>query len=178
MGSGEEDSEDVGVRRTQASSPASVLVVNTPLSPSQRPLRASLRASATLLIDGCPRNLRGDCRPPTLTCLQPWHRPSRTGDQHRVRCLSENNARWRSGGEESCGWRGRLSRSSGGGRRMKCVEQCRLLKAEWDGYSDGLCRACAPHAAGSSHDLSTPKQSGAPPLENLCDSSSSPSRAS
>jgi hypothetical protein len=49
MGSGEEDSEDVGVRSTQAGSPASVLMVNTPLSPSQRPLRASLRASAEIL---------------------------------------------------------------------------------------------------------------------------------
>jgi hypothetical protein len=29
---------------------------------------------------------------------------------------------------------------------MRCVEQCWLLKAQWDGYSDGLCRACAPHA--------------------------------
>jgi hypothetical protein len=178
MGSAEEDSEDVGVPRTQANSPASVLMVNTPLSPPQRPLRASLRASVSILMGWCSRNLRGGSRSSSLTCLRTWHRPSRPADQHRVRCLSENNARWRSGGEESCGWRGRLSRSSGGGRRMKCVEQCRLLKAEWDGYSDGLCRACAPHAAGSSHDLSTPKQSGAPPLENLCDSSSSPSRAS
>ena len=144
MGSGEDDSEDVGVRRTQASSPASVLMVNTPLSPSQRPLRASLTVSVPILMVGCSINLTGDCRPSSLTCLQPWHRPSRAADQHRVRCLSENNARWRSGGEESCGWRGRLSRSSGGGRRMKCVEQCWFLKAEWDGYSDGLRRACAP----------------------------------
>ena len=30
---------------------------------------------------------------------------------------------------------------------IRCVEQCRLLKAERDGYSDGLRRACAPHAA-------------------------------
>jgi hypothetical protein len=119
------------------------LVVNTPLSPSQRPLRASLRASATLLIDGCPRNLTGDCRPPTLTCLQPWHRPSRTGDQHRVRCLSENNARWRSGGEESRpsdatrrSWENRA--------RTRGAEQCWLLKAERGGYSDGLCRTYAP----------------------------------
>jgi hypothetical protein len=28
--------------------------------------------------------------------------------------------------------------------RMRSVEQCWLLKAEWDGYSDGLCRTCAP----------------------------------
>jgi hypothetical protein len=27
---------------------------------------------------------------------------------------------------------------------MRCVEQCWLLKSERDGYSDGLCRACAP----------------------------------
>jgi hypothetical protein len=50
MGSGEDDSEDVGVRRTQASSPASVLMVNTPLSPSQRPLRASLTVSVSILM--------------------------------------------------------------------------------------------------------------------------------
>jgi hypothetical protein len=49
MGSGEDDSEDVGVRRTKDHSPASVLIVNTPLSPPQRPLRASLRASAAIL---------------------------------------------------------------------------------------------------------------------------------
>ena len=30
--------------------------------------------------------------------------------------------------------------------RLKCAEQCQLLKAQWDGYSDGLCRACTPHA--------------------------------
>src|SRR5215212_2396348 len=84
MGSAEEDSEDVRVRRTQASSPASVSVVNTPLTPSQRPLRASLTASATLLIDGCPRNLTGRSRASSLTCLQPWHRPSPPADQHRV----------------------------------------------------------------------------------------------
>jgi hypothetical protein len=89
--------------RTKASSPASVLMVNTPLSPSQRPLRASLRGSGSILMVGCPRNHRGDCRSPTLTCLQPWHRPSRTGDQPRVRCLLGNHARWRSGGEGPCG---------------------------------------------------------------------------
>ena len=27
---------------------------------------------------------------------------------------------------------------------MRCVEHCRLLEAEWDGYSDGLCRTCSP----------------------------------
>src|SRR5215213_1122111 len=69
MGSGEDDSEDVGVRRTQASSPASVLMVNTPLSPSQRPLRASLTVSMSILMVGCSRNLTGDCRPSSLTCL-------------------------------------------------------------------------------------------------------------
>ena len=52
MGSGEDDFEDVGVRRTQANSPASVLMVNTPLSPSQRPLRASLTVSVSILT-GC-----------------------------------------------------------------------------------------------------------------------------
>ena len=27
---------------------------------------------------------------------------------------------------------------------MRCVEQCWLVKTERDGYSDGLCRLCAP----------------------------------
>jgi hypothetical protein len=35
MGSGEEDSEDVGVRRIQVSSPVSVSMVNSPLTPSE-----------------------------------------------------------------------------------------------------------------------------------------------
>src|SRR5215213_3370137 len=30
------------------------------------------------------RNLRGDCRPSSLTCCQPWHRPSRPADQRWV----------------------------------------------------------------------------------------------
>jgi hypothetical protein len=50
-----------------------------------------------------------------------------------------------------------------------------LLEAEADSYSDGLCRTCAPHTLGPSHDLSTLQQSDAPHLENLCNSSSSPS---
>jgi hypothetical protein len=29
---------------------------------------------------------------------------------------------------------------------MRYAEKCRLLKAEWDDYSDGLCRTCAPIA--------------------------------
>jgi hypothetical protein len=37
---------------------------------------------------------------------------------------------------------------------IRCVEQSWLLEAERDGYSDGLRRACTPHAAGSSHHLS------------------------
>jgi hypothetical protein len=49
MGSGEDDSEDVGARSIQASSLASVLMVNIVLTPPQRPLRASLRASAAIL---------------------------------------------------------------------------------------------------------------------------------
>jgi hypothetical protein len=49
-----------------------------------------------------------------------------------------------------------LSEVLGVAARMRCVEQGRLLKAERDGYSDGLCRACAPHAPGSSHALSSP----------------------
>ncbi len=27
---------------------------------------------------------------------------------------------------------------------MRYGEKCRLLKAEWDGYSDARCRTCAP----------------------------------
>jgi hypothetical protein len=50
MGSGEDDSEDVEVRRSKASSPASVLMVNIVLTPPQRPLRASLTASVSILI--------------------------------------------------------------------------------------------------------------------------------
>jgi hypothetical protein len=30
--------------------------------------------------------------------------------------------------------------------RTRGAEQYRLLEAEPDGYSDGLCRPCAPHA--------------------------------
>ena len=37
----------------------------------------------------------------------------------------------------------------------------KLLKAEWDGYSDGLCRTCDPHAPGPSHHLSISKKSAA-----------------
>src|SRR5918992_2849769 len=40
-----------------------------------------------------------------------------------------------------------------------------LLKAEPDGYSDGLCRTCAPHAPDPSHPLSSPGQSATPCLE-------------
>jgi hypothetical protein len=69
MGIGEEDSEDVGVRRTQDSSPVSVSMVNAPLSPSQKPLSASLTASLAILMVGCSRNLTGDSRPSSLTCL-------------------------------------------------------------------------------------------------------------
>src|SRR5215212_3016049 len=81
MGSGEDDSEDVGVRRTQASSPASVWMVNIPLSPSQRPLRASLTVCVSILMGWYSRNLTGDCHPSSLICHQPWHRPSRPADQ-------------------------------------------------------------------------------------------------
>ena len=49
MGSGEDDPQDVGVRRTRARSPASVSMVNIVLTPPQRPLRASLTASAAIL---------------------------------------------------------------------------------------------------------------------------------
>src|SRR5215212_8563197 len=81
-------------------------MVNSPLTPSQGPLRASLRASAILLIYGRPRNLRGDCRPSTLTCLQPWHRQSRSGDPSGAKwlpwgrwCPSNQRARSMSGEE-------------------------------------------------------------------------------
>src|SRR5215216_7221013 len=82
MGSGEDDSEDVGVRRTQAISSASVSTVNTPLSPSQRPLRASLTVSVPILMGLYSRNPTRDCRPSSLICFQPWLRPSRPADQH------------------------------------------------------------------------------------------------
>src|SRR4051794_13864010 len=84
MGSGEYDSEDVGERRTQASSPVSVLVVSTPLSPPQKPLRASLTVSVSILMGWYSRNLRGHRRPSSLTCHQPWHRPSHPADQRWV----------------------------------------------------------------------------------------------
>jgi hypothetical protein len=71
MVSGEDDSEDVGVRRTKARSPASVSMVIAPPSPSQRPLSASLRTSVSVLIDGCSRNLRGDPRRSCLRNLPP-----------------------------------------------------------------------------------------------------------
>jgi hypothetical protein len=45
--------------------------------------------------------------------------------------------------------------------RMRSVEQCWLLMAEWDSYSDGLCRACAPHTRGPSQHLSS--QNRVPP---------------
>jgi hypothetical protein len=71
MGSAEEDSEDVEVRRAKAISPASVSMVNTPLPPSQRPLRASLTASGSILMAWYSRNLRGGSRVSPLTCLPP-----------------------------------------------------------------------------------------------------------
>jgi hypothetical protein len=43
----------------QGSSPASVSMVNTPLSPSQRPLRASLTSSVAILMVGTPETLEG-----------------------------------------------------------------------------------------------------------------------
>jgi len=68
--------------KTQISSSASVLMVNTPLSPSQKPLSVSLTASLAILMVGCSRNLRGGSRASSLPCLQPWHRPSPPADQH------------------------------------------------------------------------------------------------
>src|SRR5215203_7363134 len=81
MGSGEDDPKDVGVRRTKASSLASVLMVNTLLAPTQRPLSASLTASVAILMVGCPRNLRGGSRASPSTCCQPWLRPFSSADQ-------------------------------------------------------------------------------------------------
>jgi hypothetical protein len=49
MGSCEDDSEDVGARSIQASSLASVSMMNIVSTPPQRPLRASLRPSAAIL---------------------------------------------------------------------------------------------------------------------------------
>jgi hypothetical protein len=43
---------------------------------------------------------------------------------------------------------------------LRCVEQCRLLKAERDGYSDGLRRACAPHVP--AHDITSRLSSRVP----------------
>ena len=40
--------------------------------------------------------------------------------------------------------------------RLKCAEQCQLLKAQWDGYSDGLCRACTPMLPPIAASLGTP----------------------
>jgi hypothetical protein len=50
-----------------------------------------------------------------------------------------------------------------------------LPKTEPNGYSDGLCRTYAHYAPGPLHGLSTLQQSVTPYLENLCNSSSSPS---
>src|SRR5829696_3395252 len=47
---------------------------------------------------------------------------------------------------------------------MRSVEQCRLLKDEWNGYSDGLCRPCTPIAPGPSHHLSGPPSHLSSPL--------------
>src|SRR5215212_10091264 len=60
-------------------------MVNTPLSPSRRPLGASLTVSVSILMGGWySRNLIGDCRPSSLTCCQPWHRQSRPANQASV----------------------------------------------------------------------------------------------
>ena len=40
--------------------------------------------------------------------------------------------------------------------RLKCAEQCQLLKAQWDGYSDELCRACTPMLPPIAPSLGTP----------------------
>src|SRR5688572_15178826 len=37
-----------------------------------------------LQVGRCSRNPTGDCRPSSLTCFEPWHRPSRPADQHWV----------------------------------------------------------------------------------------------
>jgi hypothetical protein len=45
---------------------------------------------------------------------------------------------------------------------MRYGEKCRLLKAEWDGYSDGLCGPCAPFAPGPSHGFSFRREQRTP----------------
>jgi hypothetical protein len=76
------------VRRTQASSPASVLMVNTPLSPSQRPLRASLTVSVSILMGAVlQKPYRGFSRLVFDLPLQLQHRRSRRGDSSGVRWL-------------------------------------------------------------------------------------------
>jgi hypothetical protein len=53
----------------------------------------------------------------------------------------------------------------GGDRDLHAIrfaEKCRLLKAQWDGYSDRLSRTYAPIVPGPSHGLSSPGQSAAP----------------
>ena len=77
MGSGEDDSEDVGVRSTQASSLVSVLMVNRSrfLTPSQsHEDRFSRPPWRKERMDWYSRNLRGGSRTSSLTCHQPWLR--------------------------------------------------------------------------------------------------------
>src|SRR5215208_3559123 len=42
--------------------------------------------------------------------------------------------------------------------RMRGVDDYWLLTAERDGYSDGLCRTCAPYIPSTSHHLSSPER--------------------
>jgi hypothetical protein len=60
-----------------------------------------LRASATSSNGWCSRNLTGDCRPSSLTCLQPWLRPLRlsrmTGSLDRLRRRSALRTQIQSG---------------------------------------------------------------------------------
>src|ERR687889_1774145 len=55
---------------------------------------------------------------------------------------------WRASNATRRRWENRM--------RLKCAEQCQLLKAQWDGYSDGLCRACTPMLPPIAASLGTP----------------------
>src|SRR5919107_971885 len=55
---------------------------------------------------------------------------------------------WRASNATRRRWENRM--------RLKCAEQCQLLKAQWDGYSDALCRACTPMLPPIAASLGTP----------------------
>ncbi len=55
----------------------SVLTVSAAPTHPQRPLRASLTSSVSILMVGDSRNLTEDSRASSVTCLRPWLRPLR-----------------------------------------------------------------------------------------------------